>query len=236
VTSVYDWMRRRETPLQQAAYAGARRLLRAEFPVVPIAHPLLAAERRFRKGALRHLLSKVYYTPLLRRQAYSVGRHLVLYEDIPKVLGNLRIELGNRVTLSGQQVWCACGDTSPKRLHVGDDSYIGFAVELFVGTEIVIGKHVLIANHVLINGYDGHPLDPLARAAGQGPGPDGFGPIQIGDYAWIGSKAIVLKRISIGRGAIVASGAVVTNDVPELTVVAGNPARTVRTLEPPAGW
>lgn len=236
MTSVYDWMRRRETPLQEAAYASAKKVLRADFPIVPILHPLLAAERRFRKGALRHLLSKVYYSPLLRRQAHSVGRHLVLYEDMPKVLGNLRIELADRVTLSGRQVWCACGDTTSKRLRIGDDTYIGFAVEIFVGTEVVIGKHVLVANHVLINGYDGHPLDPLARAAGQGPGPDGYGPIEIGDYAWIGSKAIILKRVSIGRGAIVASGAVVTHDVPELTVVAGNPARPVRVLDQPAGW
>lgn len=234
--SVYDWMRRRETPLQQAAYTFAIRLLRSEFPVIPILHPLLAAERRFRKGALRHLVSKIYYTPLLRRRARAVGKHLVLYEDIPKVLGNLEIELGDRVTLSGRQVWCACGDATPKQLRVGDDSYIGFAAELFVGSEIVIGKHVLIANHVLINGYDGHPLDPVARAAGRGPGEDGYGPVRIGDYAWIGSKAIILKRVSIGRGAVVASGAVVTSDVPDLTVVAGNPARPVRTLERPAGW
>src|SRR5581483_11095863 len=101
----------------------------------------------------------------------------------------------------------------------------GFAVELFSGGEITIGNHVLIANHVLINGYDGHPLDPIARAAGQGPGPDGHGPIRIGDYAWIGSRAIILKNVSIGRGGVVASGSVVTKDVPELAVVAGNPAR-----------
>ncbi|HEY6927184.1 MAG TPA: acyltransferase [Steroidobacteraceae bacterium] len=234
--TVYDWMRRRETPLQQAAYAAAKKLLRWEFPVIPILHPLLAGERSFRKGALRHIVSKLYYTPLLRRRAHSVGKGLVLYEDIPKVLGNLEIQLGNRVTLSGSQVWCACGDATPKLLRVGDDSYIGFGVELFVGTEIVIGKHVLIANHVLINGYDGHPLDPLARAAGQGPGEDGYGAVRIGDYAWIGSKAIILKKVSIGRGAIVASGTVVTSDVPELTLVAGNPARQIRTLDPPAGW
>jgi acetyltransferase-like isoleucine patch superfamily enzyme len=99
-----------------------------------------------------------------------------------------------------------------------------------------VGKHVLIANHVLLNGYDGHPLDPVARAEGRGPGNDGAGPIRIGDHAWIGSRAIILKRVSIGRGAVVASGAVVTKDVPDLTIVAGNPARTVRILERPSGW
>ena len=234
--SLYRWVRRRESPLQKAAYQAAKSLLQADFPVIPILHPLLGAERRFRKGPLRHLLSKIYYEPLLRRQAHRVGKHLVLYENIPKIFGNLIIDLGDRVTLSGNQVWFACGDDTEKNLRVGDDSYIGFAAELFAGAEIVIGRHVLIANHVLINGYDGHPLDPLQRAAGQRPGPDRFGPIHIGDYAWIGSKAVILKNVTIGRGAVVATGAVVTADVPELTVVAGNPARPVRTLEPPPGW
>lgn len=234
--SLHHWIRRRESPLQKTAYTMAKRVLQADFPVIPLVHGALAGERRLRKGALRHLISKLYYAPLLRRQARSVGKNLVLYEDIPKTFGNLVIELGNRVTLSGAQVWFACGDETPKLIRIGDDSYIGFAAELFSGSEIVIGKHVLIANHVLLNGYDGHPLDPFERAAGRGPGAGGFGAIQIGDYAWIGSKAIVLKNVSIGRGAVVASGAVVTRDVPDLTVVAGNPAKPIRTIDPPEGW
>jgi acetyltransferase-like isoleucine patch superfamily enzyme len=222
--------------MQRIAYRSARVLLHAEFPPVPVVHHLLSAERKFRKGALRHCWAKFYYAPLLRLRAKSVGLGLVLYEDIPKIFGNLRIELGERVVLSGQQVWFACGDTSEKRLVVGDSSYLGFGVEIFVGSEVVVGSHVLIANYVLINGYDGHPLDPFARAAGQRPDETGHGAIRIGDYAWIGSRAIVLKGVSIGRGAVVASGAVVTKDVPELTVVGGNPARHIRTIEAPRGW
>jgi acetyltransferase-like isoleucine patch superfamily enzyme len=234
--ALHQWIRRRESPFQKAAYRSAKGILQADFPTIPILHPLLAAERHFRKGVLRHLISKVYYAPLLRRQAKRVGKGLVLYENIPKIFGNLTIELGDRVTLSGSQVWFACGDESAKLLAVGDDSYIGFAAELFSGSKIVIGRHVLVANHVLINGYDGHPLDPLERAAGRRPGDEGYGPICIDDYAWIGSKAIILKNVTVGRGAVVASGAVVTRDVPELTVVAGNPAKPVRTLEAPPGW
>lgn len=234
--SLHYWIRRRESGLQKLSYNAAKKLLTVDFPTVPVFHDLLAGERRFRKGALRHLISKIYYAPLLRRQARSVGKSLVLYEDIPKIFGNLVIELGDRVTLSGAQVWFACGDETPKILRVGDDSYIGFAVELFSGSEITIGKHVLIANHVLINGYDGHPLDPLDRAAGHRPKEDGYGAVRIGDYSWIGSKAIILKNVTVGRGAVVASGAVVTKDVPELTVVAGNPAKHVRTIDAPPEW
>jgi len=234
--SLHYWFRRRQSGLQRVSYQAARKILRADFPTIPVIHSLLAGERSFRKGAIRHLLAKIYYAPLLRRRAHSVGRGLVLYENIPKIFGNLIIDLGHRVTLSGDQVWFACGDETPKLLRVGDDSYIGYAAELFSGSEIIIGNHVLIANHVLINGYDGHPLNPLERAAGVRPDIDGFGAIRICDYAWIGSKAIVLKNVTIGRGAVVASGSVVTKDVPELTVVAGNPARIVRSIEAPPGW
>jgi acetyltransferase-like isoleucine patch superfamily enzyme len=234
--SLGSWVRRRDSKTQKLAYATAKKMLHAPFPSIPVVHWLLAMERKFRKGALRHLIAKIYYGPLLRREARVVGRGLVLYEDMPKIFGNLRIELGERVTLSGKHVWFGCGDDSEKLLKVGDDSYIGSAAEIFSGSEVVIGKHVLIANHVLLNGYDGHPLDPLKRAAGEKADDGGFGAIRIGDYAWIGSKAIILKNVTIGRGAVVASGAVVTKDVPELTVVAGNPAKQVRVIDAPVEW
>jgi acetyltransferase-like isoleucine patch superfamily enzyme len=59
-------------------------------------------------------------------------------------------------------------------------------------------------------------------------------PVVIEDDAWIGFKAIILKGVSVGRGAIVASGAVVTKDVEPWTVVAGNPAQVIKILEPTA--
>jgi acetyltransferase-like isoleucine patch superfamily enzyme len=231
-----DWIKRRESPLQNAAYGVAKRVLRIQFPNVPVVHWALAAERRFRKGVLRHLVAKIYYAPLLRREARVVGRGLVLYEDMPKLFGNLAIELGENVTLSGAQVWYACGDTREKVIRIGNNSYVGFGTEIFSGSEVTIGDHVLIANNVLINGYDGHLLDPIARAAGQPLGEEGYGPIRIEDYAWIGSRATILKNVTIGRGAVVATGAVVTKSVEALTVVGGNPARVIAQIEKPKEW
>jgi len=57
-------------------------------------------------------------------------------------------------------------------------------------------------------------------------------PIQIHDKAWIGARAIITKGVTIGEGAVVATGAVVTKDVPPYTIVAGNPARVIRELAP----
>jgi len=55
-------------------------------------------------------------------------------------------------------------------------------------------------------------------------------PIIISDNVWIGERATILKGVSIGQGAIVAMGSVVTKDVPDYSIVAGNPARIVKYL------
>jgi acetyltransferase-like isoleucine patch superfamily enzyme len=94
----------------------------------------------------------------------------------------------------------------------------------------------MIANRVSFMGYDGHPLDPYARARHEPPTSDGIGSITVGDYAWIGSSSIIMKGVTIGRGAIVATGSVVKMNVPELTVVSGNPAKAVWQVAPPEGW
>ena len=57
-----------------------------------------------------------------------------------------------------------------------------------------------------------------------------FGPIEIGNGAWLASRVVVLPGVRIGAGAIVASGSVVTRDVPDNTLVVGVPARVVRHL------
>lgn len=233
---ILTWIRRRETPLQRALYSFLKTAERARFPVIPGVHHLFLWLRSFRRSVLRQLFSKIYHEPLLRLTCASVGARLQLYEGGPKILGNLRPVLGEGVSLEGEHVWIAAGDASAKAFTIGDDTYVGYSFNVVVGTEVSLGRHVLIANHVLLNGYDGHPLDPLARARHEPPGAAGQGAIVVGDYAWIGNRAIVLKGVTIGRGAVVASGAVVTKDVPELTVVAGNPAKPVRTIDAPPGW
>ena len=58
-------------------------------------------------------------------------------------------------------------------------------------------------------------------------------PVLIGNNVWVGCRAIILKGVTIGEGAVVAAGAVVTKDVPPFTLVAGNPARVIREVK---GW
>jgi len=236
VSDLRSYVFRRETKFARSLFSLLRGLARWECPVIPGVHHLLYAERKVRRGLLRAIGSKFYYAPLLRMSCDEVGKGLLLYEDMPKLLGSLEIRIGSRVTLSGAQVWMSGGPGRKNRILIGDDSYLGHGVQMISGSCVSIGRHVLIANRVVLNGYSGHPLDPLRRARGEPPEAGGAAPITVGDYVWIGNDVTVLPGVTIGRGAVVATGAVVTRDVAELTVVAGVPAKPVSTLPVPAEW
>ncbi|GAA1391368.1 sugar O-acetyltransferase [Kitasatospora putterlickiae] len=90
---------------------------------------------------------------------------------------------------------------------------------------IRIGNGVMIAPKVsLITG--GHPL-PLAERRQY----LSFAPIVIEDNVWIGTAAVITQGVTIGAGSVVAAGAVVTRDVPSGTLVAGVPARVIKTID-----
>ncbi|MDX9905750.1 MAG: acyltransferase [Bacteroidales bacterium] len=85
---------------------------------------------------------------------------------------------------------------------------------------ITIGNHVYISKGVIIRDSDNHNVLKEGYVQSK--------PILIGDNVWIGMRAIILKGVTIGDGAVVAAGAVVTRDVPPNTVVGGVPARVIR--------
>lgn len=87
------------------------------------------------------------------------------------------------------------------------------------GGPLVIGDNVDIAQEAVIWTLGHDPHDDHHRDKG--------GPVTIGDHAWIGHRAVIMPGVTIGRGAVVAAGAVVTKDVPAMAIVAGVPARPV---------
>lgn len=89
--------------------------------------------------------------------------------------------------------------------------------------EITIEDNVLIAPKVNLLS-EGHPLEPENRHVLIPK------PIYIKKNAWIGAGATILQGVSIGKNAVVASGAVVSKDVPDNTVVGGIPARVIKTI------
>ena len=123
--------------------------------------------------------------------------------------------------------WCG--------FEIGCDVYIadGLLVveELADEGNLSIGDRVSIAPRVTIvtsshpNASRIRPVAPVAR-----------GPVRLGDDAWLGAGAVILPGVTVGRGAVIAALSVVAEDVPELTVVGGQPARVIRRLETPADW
>jgi acetyltransferase-like isoleucine patch superfamily enzyme len=132
--------------------------------------------------------------------------------------------------------------TPESRCSIGSHCFLGSDSRLWVQGSMTIGNFVLIAPRVDIFDNDSHPLDTMLRREDA---IDQFerhrpmdyahvvaAPVVIEDDVWIGAKSTIMKGVRIGRGAVVAAASVVTKDVPAFTLVAGNPARTVRELEP----
>ena len=107
-----------------------------------------------------------------------------------------------------------------RHLVIGDHSFIGSRVRMATHAQITIGSHVCINDGVQVLSASHDVTDPQWRMFSR--------PIVIGDYAWVAISAIVLPGVTIGRGAVVGAGAVVSKDVPDYAVVAGNPATVLR--------
>lgn len=110
-----------------------------------------------------------------------------------------------------------------RHITIGKNVFINHACSFLDLGGISIGDNVLIGSKVnLIS--ENHPIDPTQRKSLIGK------PIVVKNNAWIGAAATILPGITIGENSIVAAGSIVTKDVPDNTIVAGNPAKQIKTL------
>jgi maltose O-acetyltransferase len=116
------------------------------------------------------------------------------------------------------------------RLVIGRDVFLNVGCLLDLGATITIGDRVNIAHQVLLM-TTSHELSTSERRAGA----LYARPVGVGDGVWLGARCIVLPGVTVGTGAIVAAGAVVTRDVKPHTMVGGVPARVIRELDPGTG-
>ena len=110
-----------------------------------------------------------------------------------------------------------------KNVRVGENVFVNAGCCFQDQGGIRIGNDVLIGHQVVLATIN-HGLDPERR------GHHELAPIVIGNKVWIGSHATICQGVSIGDGAVVAAGAVVTKDVPPRTVVGGVPAKVIKTI------
>ena len=167
-----------------------------------------------------------------------IGQRSVYRGDL-SVRGRLgsRVEVGDDSIVEGNIVL----ERDGAQVKIGDRTFVGGKTYVGSAASVTIGDDVLISFDVLVMDHHGHSLDFNRRSSDVldwGSGCKDWSnvpssPVHIGDKVWIGARAIVLSGVSIGEGAVVGCGSVVTKDVAPWTVVAGNPARLVRTQDPP---
>ena len=124
------------------------------------------------------------------------------------------------------------------QVAIGCRTHIGAGTLLDAAHSITIGSDVLIAFDVLVMDHNSHAIKFAERATDVQDWMKGgkdwtnvkTAAVEIHDKAWVGARAIVLRGVTIGEGAIVAAGSVVTKSVPPWTIVGGNPARVIREL------
>jgi carbonic anhydrase/acetyltransferase-like protein (isoleucine patch superfamily) len=142
-------------------------------------------------------------------------------------------QVGGSLVLEAAGAAIVIGD----RTHIGGGSLIDAAQRVFIGDDVLISFDVVIMDH------DSHALEFEKRRRDVSDWMHGRkdwsqvaqGPVIIGNKSWIGVRAIILKGVELGEGCVVAAGAVVTKNVPPWTVVAGVPARVIRSLPASGG-
>lgn len=131
------------------------------------------------------------------------------------------VRIGTRADIE-HDVFLKCVDDAAS-LTLGDFVFIGTASEIDTAHSVTVGAHTLIAPGVFITDHT-HNFARGIRLAAQG---SRSAPVVIGEDVWLGARSVVLPGVTIGDGAIVGAGAVVTKDVPPNAIVGGVPARII---------
>lgn len=176
-----------------------------------------------------------YAETFLRPECASLGRYHTIMKPWYTVISGDNIHIGESPTIvaeADQRVRIGVWGRAPGQgtIRIGDAVMISPGVRISASDEIIIGDGCMFANGAYVTDCDWHGIyDRTERD------PQAY-PVHIGNNVWVGDRATVLKGVTIGDNSIVAACSVVTKDVPANVIVAGNPARVVRELDPDADF
>jgi acetyltransferase-like isoleucine patch superfamily enzyme len=215
-------------------YRGLKAVRSANLPRLRALGSVLALERRLRQSAW-HWVRNQYCNQIMASRCDQLGQHVQWDGDVPLVYGDGHIHIGDHVHVGNRQTWVVGLKVyNDARLSIGDYTTINYQTLISVAKEVRIGRYCALAGEIKIFDNNSHSLDWVARRAHLPITEADVAPVVIEDDVWIGNNCIILKGVHVGRGAVIAAGSVVTHDVPEFTLVAGVPARPIKTL-PAAG-
>ena len=156
---------------------------------------------------------------LNRYKFSSCGKLLRVGKDVRIWKQRGEIILGDRVLLHRGGKLSCLGKDNKAIIKIGNRSYIGDRTEIHAGSLVEIGNGCNISWNCTILDRDYHKLCSDEEI---------IKPVKICDNVWIGCNSTILKGVTIGEGAVVAAGSVVTKDVPPKTLVGGNPAKIIK--------
>lgn len=192
-------------------------------------------------GAQNTIITQVQTPAYLKCSSNTRTEGLVL--EVRKPVKDIYLEIGEDACIQGHFVI----ESEKGSIKIGDRTFIGGG--LFICTkEIEIGNDVMFSWGCTVADNNSHSVkwserknDVLDWKKGLDENKMGAykdwsnvkeEKVTIKDKAWIGFNSIILKGVTIGEGSVVGSGSVVTKDVPDWTIVGGNPAKIIRVLEP----
>ncbi len=172
----------------------------------------------------------------LRFRRIGTGTRLAFPQGT--VFGEAWIELGEHCIIA-EQVTLTAGmmpglDLGPDPiLTLGDGVVLGRGSHVIADTTVTIGSDTYCGPYVYITSTNHSYDDPHTPVGKQWPRAE---PVEIGPGCWLGTGAVILPGARLGRNVVVAAGAVVRGEVPDHAVVAGAPAKVVRSWNPVEGW
>ncbi len=172
-----------------------------------------------------------YVDYFLRPECVTLGPYPTIMKPWYVHISGPNIHIGRSFTAIGEPmhrveigVWGR--EEGAGRVDIGDCVLMSPGSRISASDEIVIGDGTMLANGAYITDSDWHTIYDRTRRD------ERVTPVHIGRNVWLGDHATVLKGVTIGDNSVVAARAVVTRDVPANVVVAGNPARVVKELDP----
>lgn len=163
------------------------------------------------------------YANELFQEAIRIGMELNCQYRTPEELREIMGRLTGRPIDDSFRLFPPFYTDFGKNIRIGKDVFINSGCHFQDQGGIEIGDGVLIGHNVVLATIN-HDLNPAMNRKNH------YAPIKIGAHVWIGANATVLPGVTIGDWAVVAAGAVVTRDVPAMTVVGGVPAKVLKIM------
>jgi galactoside O-acetyltransferase len=171
-------------------------------------------------------LTRIFYSRYILR--YRLKYCGLVYVYVSATIANpKRIGIGSNVVIR-ERAWLQAvkqGDLNGE-IEIGNDVHIARDVLIHSAYKVTLGNGVTLGPRVVVLDHN-HSFSQLEYSVMK----QGLygGPIGIGDNCWIGAHAVILANVTVGKGAIVGAGAVVTKDVPPYAIVGGVPAKIIGT-------